>query len=52
MLSMINFFVDFHVDNSSDKVISNEVIRSNLVSLVYYKSRILGILDIFKLSNM
>ena len=31
MLSMINFFHGFCVDNSGDKVRSDKIIRSNLV---------------------
>ena len=52
MLVMINFFVSFRVTNSDDKVRSNIVIRSNLVSRYATNFRILCILSIFGLSNI
>ena len=46
MSSMIGFFMGFHIDSSDDKVRSDKVIISNHVR------QILGILDIFLLSNV
>ena len=31
MLSIVNFFVGFHIDNSDDKVRSEGTIKSNIV---------------------